>query len=94
MLEVKAGDSVQLTCEVKGKPVPEIIWYHNAVPATNLLTGPENGGKGLWCDPLVKGEGLYFYFSANHYSRFGYQNLDRIHLKENGCKPYLIVTFK
>lgn len=47
-LEVKAGDSVQLTCEVKGKPVPEIIWYHNAVPATNLITGPENGGKGFF----------------------------------------------
>lgn len=65
-LDVKAGDAVQLTCEVKGKPVPEIIWYHNAVPATNLITGPENGVTTHTINNIRKSEaGIYQCMSSN-----------------------------
>jgi hypothetical protein len=43
-VEVNVGDSVELVCEVRGKPVPEVIWYHNAFSTTNLFRA-ESGGR-------------------------------------------------
>lgn len=27
ILQVKEGDTTQFSCEVKGKPTPEVMWY-------------------------------------------------------------------
>ncbi|XP_056010396.1 cell adhesion molecule-related/down-regulated by oncogenes-like isoform X3 [Ostrea edulis] len=64
-VEVDVGDSVQLLCEVKGKPVPEVIWYHNAVPTTNLLRA-ENGVTTHTINSIRKSQGgIYQCMSSN-----------------------------
>jgi len=40
---VNPGESVRLRCEIRGLPKLEVIWYHNALPITDILQD-NNGG--------------------------------------------------
>ncbi|XP_061183938.1 cell adhesion molecule-related/down-regulated by oncogenes-like isoform X2 [Saccostrea echinata] len=62
---VNAGESVHLVCEVKGEPVPDVIWYHNAVPVTDLLKA-ENGVTTYSINSIRKSQGgIYQCMSSN-----------------------------
>lgn len=60
------GESVQLRCHVKGSPKPEVIWYHNGVPESNILNVDENKGTTYNLNHVILDDaGLYQCMSSN-----------------------------
>ena len=60
------GESVRLRCHVKGSPKPEVIWYRNAVPVTNILNVDENKGTTYNLNHVILDDaGLYQCMSSN-----------------------------
>ncbi|XP_071175632.1 interference hedgehog-like isoform X2 [Mytilus edulis] len=60
------SNSVKLRCQVRGSPKPEVIWYHNAVPISNILNVDENQGTTYSLNNVVHDDaGLYQCMSSN-----------------------------
>lgn len=60
------SNSVKLRCQVRGSPKPEVIWYHNAVPISNILNVDENQGTTYSLNNVIhRDAGLYQCMSSN-----------------------------
>lgn len=59
-------ESVKLRCQIKGSPKPEVIWYHNAIPVSNILEVDENQGTSYSLNNVIPEDaGLYQCMSSN-----------------------------
>ncbi|KAJ8316016.1 hypothetical protein KUTeg_006030 [Tegillarca granosa] len=84
-VSINPEESVRLHCIVRGQPVPEVVWYHNAVPKTGILQVYNGGTTYNINDIQIKHAGYYQCMSSNE-EGVGYATI-KVEVKEQTVAP-------